>query len=199
METESNHTISLTGQHLIPIVSHKGMPQYVSAENVMPGDVLYVLSKTGLLIQSPVVQVRTEIKLGYFGPMTMSGMSTKWDITVIIMHIFLSYKGILMVNNVSASCFSDVYSHKIAQVSMAPLRWYHTLAKFFSLAEPFGAEEHRGIHWIPQIMLNFAQRFFPSVLNLPSKHKYEIYHAVSPGATESHCFCSNERYKDIQF
>jgi hypothetical protein len=66
---------------------------------------------------------------------------------------------------------------------MGPLRWYHRIANIFSIIEPFGAQKPQGIHWIPQIMLNFAQKVFPSALQLPSKHEYDICHTVSPAGT----------------
>ncbi|CAF4077252.1 unnamed protein product, partial [Rotaria sp. Silwood1] len=154
LETESNHTISLSAEHLIPVVSDTGTAIYIPAERVKAGHhSLYVLSDDGVLSQSLVIRVSIQIKIGYFAPLTTSGT--------------------LLVNNVVASCFSHVHNHEMAQLSMTPVRWYYKITRYFGLTKHLDSKNQspnqNGLHWIPQIMFNFAQRFYPSALYFSSE------------------------------
>jgi hypothetical protein len=77
-------------------------------------------------------------------------------------HLFLI--GVLFVNGILSSCFSNVKSHDAAQFYMSPLRWYYHTARFLSINDPFGTCSTDGIHWIPKLMFTFGQQFRPSTL-----------------------------------
>ncbi|CAF3373302.1 unnamed protein product [Rotaria socialis] len=148
-QTKSNHMISLTGQHLIPVQSSTGTIIYIPAEQVEVGrDSLYVLSDDGIVIVSPVIQISIETKMGYFAPLTMSGT--------------------ILINNVVASCFSHIHSHSLGQLVMAPIRWYYKISRYLPFMETFSSEQQLrnsdGIHWVPEIMMTFAQKFCPCIL-----------------------------------
>jgi hypothetical protein len=78
--------------------------------------------------------------------------------------------GTLFVNNVLASCYGNIHSHTLGQLAMAPLKWFHKFSSYFAFMEPsnFGSSvpNHGGLHWVPQAMLNFAERYFPSILSI---------------------------------
>jgi hypothetical protein len=75
LQTESNHTISLTAEHLIPVASNDGTLLYIPAAHVKVGHhSLYVLSNNRLLVRSPVIRVSIETKRGYYAPLTTTGM-----------------------------------------------------------------------------------------------------------------------------
>jgi hypothetical protein len=143
--TASGHGLSLTALHLIPIVSSSGKLDYLPASQVQVGDNLYVVSN-GELEQSPVTNVTTESKKGYFAPLTM--------------------KGTLLVNGVLVSCFASVKSHEWAQLFMAPFRWYYNLAWLLSQTDPFGSHEMDGVHWVARIMYEFISCVLPETLRL---------------------------------
>jgi hypothetical protein len=64
----------LTGEHLIPVASDAGVFNYIPAKDVKAGhDTLYVLSIDHRLIQSLVIRVSIETKIGYFAPLTTTG------------------------------------------------------------------------------------------------------------------------------
>ncbi|UJR11766.1 hypothetical protein I4U23_015948 [Adineta vaga] len=150
LQTKSNHTISLTGEHLIAVATEEGSMKYIAAKHVRTNrDSLYVIAANGMLIRSPVIQVTYEIKTGYAAPLTMTGT--------------------LFVNDVLASVFAHVYSHTAAQVAMTPVRWYYTGSKLMSL---FSSNEnkqseniHDGMHWFAQAMFNYALQLYPSALD----------------------------------
>ncbi|CAF0987418.1 unnamed protein product [Rotaria sordida] len=141
LETASNHTISLSAEHLIPVVSEKGISIYIPVERIKAGHhSLYVLSDDGILSQSLVIRVSIQMKIGYFAPLTTSET--------------------VLVNNVVASCFSHVHNIAMAQLSMTPVRWYYKVARYFGFMKHFDSRNdilsQNGLHWIPQIMFNLV-------------------------------------------
>ncbi|CAF3220311.1 unnamed protein product, partial [Rotaria sp. Silwood2] len=143
--TDSGKNISITALHLLPIVRHDGTYVYVPAKEVKVGDTLHVLSN-GQLTSSSVVQVKQEMKTGFYAPLTTAGT--------------------LLANDVITSCYSNVKSHEMAHFYMAPLRWFNSLAQWLSISEPFGNQNIDGIHIIPHIMYEFARLISPSMLKV---------------------------------
>ncbi|CAF4283918.1 unnamed protein product, partial [Rotaria sordida] len=70
--TDSGHQVSLTGLHLIPIISSNNKMNYIAARQVQLGDQLYV-RMSGHMESSPVRNITIEIKKGYFAPLTLTG------------------------------------------------------------------------------------------------------------------------------
>ncbi|CAF4653388.1 unnamed protein product, partial [Rotaria sp. Silwood2] len=70
--TMSGHNISLTDVHLMPIITFGGLLNYVPVRDIKEGDILYVVSN-GVLVQSPVTNVKLEVKVGLFSPLTTAG------------------------------------------------------------------------------------------------------------------------------
>lgn len=68
----------------------------------------------------------------------------------------------------AASCYSSVVSHDLAHYMLTPLRLWYRLAKFLSMAQPFGYSSDHGIHWIPKAMLELTEKYIPSVLTTNS-------------------------------
>ncbi|UJR18730.1 hypothetical protein I4U23_005637 [Adineta vaga] len=141
--TASGNNISLTGLHLLPIMRDDDTFIYVPANQVKVGDILRVLSN-GQLVSSPVVRLILEMKTGFYAPLTTTGT--------------------ILVNDVAASCYANVQSHDAAHFYMGPLRWYNSLARSLSIAEPFGHQKSDGIHIVPRVMYEFARLARPSTL-----------------------------------
>ncbi|CAF1361335.1 unnamed protein product [Rotaria sordida] len=129
--TDSDHKISLTGLHLLPIISSNNEINYMAAREVQLSDQLYALVNDHIE-SSPIRNITIEIKQGYFAPLTLAGT--------------------LLVNDVLASCYASVKSHQWAQISMIPFRWYYRLARFISVNDPFDNNRTDGIHWTVQII-----------------------------------------------
>ena len=127
---------------MIPIKSFNGTENYVFAKQVELGNLLYVL-KNDQIACSKVINIITEIKKGYYAPLTMEGT--------------------LVINNILASCFALIKDHHLAQYSMFPFRYYYTLKKLFHLNEPFNMYSSEGLHWIVEIMFYFASYFTPQI------------------------------------
>ena len=140
--TESGHNISLTEYHLIPIKSFNETEKHIFAKQVELGDLLYVL-KNDKIANSKVINIITETKKGYYAPLTMEGT--------------------LVINNILTSCFALVKDHYLAQYSMFPFHYYYRLNKLFYLNDPFDIYNSEGLHWIIEIMFDFASYFTPQI------------------------------------
>jgi hypothetical protein len=68
------------------------------------------------------------------------------------------------VNDIFVSCFASVKNHQLAQIFMAPFRWYYQLTRFISILEPFNNNRSDGIHWLVEIIYQFVNYIQPSVL-----------------------------------
>ncbi|CAF1171501.1 unnamed protein product [Rotaria sordida] len=143
--TDSGHKISLTGFHLIPIISSNNKMNYIAARQVQLGDQLYVLMN-GHMKSSSVRNITIEIKQGYFAPLTLTGT--------------------ILINDVLASCYASAKSHQWAQTFMAPFRWYYKLARFISVNEPFDNNQTDGIHWVVQMIYQLITYIQPSTLQI---------------------------------
>ncbi|CAF3269640.1 unnamed protein product, partial [Rotaria sp. Silwood2] len=129
--TDSEHKISLTGLHSIPIISSNNKMKYIAAREVQLGDQLYVLVN-GYIEFSPIRNITIEIKKGYFAPLTLTGT--------------------LLANDIFVSCYASVKSHQLAQIFMAPFHWYYRLARFISVNDPFDNNRADGMHWVVYII-----------------------------------------------
>ncbi|CAF4883392.1 unnamed protein product [Rotaria sp. Silwood1] len=143
--TDSGHQISLTGLHLIPIISSSNKMNYIAARHVQLGDQLYVLMN-GHIEFSPVRNITIEIKKGYFAPLTLTGT--------------------ILINDVLASCYASAKNHQWAQTFMAPFRWYYKLARFISVNQPFNNNRTDGIHWVVKIIYQLITYIQPSTLHI---------------------------------
>ena len=74
--------------------------------------------------------------------------------------------GTLLVNNVVASCFSNVKDHNMIQFYMSPFRWYYRMSRSLFIDKPFGDQTIDGIHIVPQTLYELVQWSYPSMLRL---------------------------------
>ena len=159
--TMSGHSISLSGWHLIAIMRNNSDLYYISAKEIQYGDILYILSGRNIN-SSRVRSIKLELKQGHFAPLTMSGTDK---------HFFSmkpnrnSRSGNLMVNDILASCYSNVWSHQSAHHSMTPLRVYYQLARSVKIMQPFGKQNYNGIHVVPKWMYKFSLWFYSSAIS----------------------------------
>ncbi|CAF1039997.1 unnamed protein product [Didymodactylos carnosus] len=116
--------------------------EFIPANRIKSFDIVYINSN-GQLEPVRVKNVTEEYKTGYYTPLTS--------------------KGTLIVNDIVASCYSNVVSHNLAHNILAPLRWWYSVAKVLTIREPFQHIEN-GIHWIPKTMLDLTREYFPNVL-----------------------------------
>ncbi|CAF1092144.1 unnamed protein product [Didymodactylos carnosus] len=140
IETLTNHKLSLTGNHFIAVKNQNEL--FIPANRVKSHDIVYI-NLNGQLEPVHVKNVTEEYKTGYYTPMTS--------------------KGTLIVNDIAASCYSNVVSHNLAHNILAPLRWWYSVGKFLAIREPFEHVEN-GIHWIPKTLLDLTREYLPSVL-----------------------------------
>ncbi|CAM4834076.1 unnamed protein product, partial [Rotaria magnacalcarata] len=146
IETETGEKISLSGRHLIPISSSRDVqtvPSFIYAEHVTTNDYVYIRSTAvnGIALVK-VRSLRTEVKMGFYSPITKDGT--------------------IIVNNITASVYASINNHQLAHVGIAPLRWYYTFLKFFSkTVEPFKSATNGELHWTHLLLLKLAETFAP--------------------------------------
>ena len=111
------------------------------AKDVQNGMEIYVMNPDGKLIIDKVSNVSDVLKQGYLAPLTDEGT--------------------LLVNEVAASCYGTISSHRLAHAVLAPMRWWYSL---------FGmGVEHQatleGVHWFPQMLFEMTARMIPSMIH----------------------------------
>lgn len=76
--------------------------------------------------------------------------------------------GTLLVNDVVASCFSNVENHELVQLLLKPLRWYYEISRLLSIEKPFGDDDSSvdGIHYVSKRLYEMAEFIYPSILRL---------------------------------
>ena len=136
-------SITLTQKHLIYISNRNG---YLTADRVKQGDMLKVYNNnTNTMVTSKVIYIDKITSDGFITPLTDNG--------------------VILVNNVHASCFAHVTSHRISLISMKPMViFYKILKKFGTFTILTGTTESNGIHLYAQFLYNFARLFFPFIL-----------------------------------
>ncbi|CAF3211706.1 unnamed protein product [Rotaria sp. Silwood2] len=142
--TASEHKISLTSHHLIATINNNEDVIYIPAKDIKLGNKLRVVINEKVY-SSPVINITMEMKNGYYAPLTMTGT--------------------LLVNNIDASCFSNIKNHNIVQFYMGFIRWYYRLNGLLSIQKPFGEQTVDGIHYIAVILCKITQSIYPSILH----------------------------------
>lgn len=136
-KTETGHNISLTSDHLIFI----GNQTYLQARFVDPEQhKLYVVGPDGRLKSTRIRSIDVHLQQGYATPVTQHGT--------------------LIVNDVSASCYSSIYHHNLGHMAMAPLRMFHQAKQILGIASK-NETPTNGIHWYPRTLNNIVHMFGP--------------------------------------
>ncbi|CAF4801081.1 unnamed protein product, partial [Rotaria sp. Silwood1] len=78
----------------------------------------------------------------------------------------LAGEGTLIVNNIAVSCYSNIASHEIGQLGMAPIRWIHAIIRYLMprIKAPFQDDNLNKVHWIPDLMQTWAKALAPQIL-----------------------------------
>ena len=116
IETESNHKISLTEYHLIPIEHFQNQRKYLFAKQIQIGDFLFVSKEENNnsieITKSKVIEIVRESKEGFYSPLTRDGT--------------------LLVNGILVSSYAHVYDHWLAHQSMSFVRLIYRLSKYLN-------------------------------------------------------------------
>jgi len=135
--TETGHKLSVTSDHLIFV----GNRTYIQARFIDPKQHnLYIIGRNGRLQPSRIHSIDVQLKQGYATPITQHGT--------------------LIVNNVSASCYSSIYHHNLGHMAMAPLRWFHHAKQIFGYVNTNEMNKN-GIHWYPRTLNNVLHMVRP--------------------------------------
>jgi hypothetical protein len=129
-----NSAIELSQRHLI----HQRKDGFIWAEKLSKGDEILVLSSKheNETQWEEIIDITDVYKQGLMAPLTEQGT--------------------IIVNNVHASCYALVKSHKVAHFALAPYRFYHRL---------FGQSSK--INSITPSILSYAEILLHFFKNLP--------------------------------
>ena len=95
--------LEITNDHLIERLNHlSNQLEYVFAKQLNLNDKVRVLNADGLFELDTIVSINSKESIGAYAPLTESGT--------------------IVVNNVHASCYANIYSQNVAQIVFAPLR-----------------------------------------------------------------------------
>jgi hypothetical protein len=133
--TITGRQLSLTSSHLLPIDKQ----DYVMAKNLRIGMNIYVMNDDGVLTTETVSNVTDVVKQGYIAPLTEEGT--------------------LIVNNIAASCYATINSHRVAHAVLAPMRWWYSL---FGISKE--SHEMLGVHWFPKMLYEMTTFLLPSII-----------------------------------
>lgn len=102
---------------------------------------LYVRYNDDLIQPSSIRSMNIEYRQGYATPLTTHGT--------------------LLVNRISASCYSSIYNHQLGHLAMGPLRWFYQAKQIFGSIETEKTNHSNGLHWYPRTLNNILLHLPP--------------------------------------
>lgn len=145
-------TIMLTRDHLIYVSSNNNAsagdirPRF--AGQVVRGDYILTADGNASVVRREVVGVdAVYFDAGLYAPLTSSGN--------------------IVIDDVIASCYAAVKSHRLAHLAMAPLRVVYSFARYFGLERTTTSHDvQSGIHLYAALLRAIADHFLPEVITL---------------------------------
>lgn len=140
--SDSNgRSISLTSTHLLNVLERG----YVSAGSIHVGERLRVYSaERHAFDELKVERIEFDMKTGFSAPLTQAGT--------------------ILVNGVDSSCYAQVNSHFLADLSMAPLKIWSRLRKLLSINNNNNNRHHVEVGAYSSALYRLASLFFSSYL-----------------------------------
>ncbi|XP_066994921.2 sonic hedgehog protein [Anabrus simplex] len=143
LETSSGRSLTVTPSHLV-LAAATGTPRPTFAERIQPGH--FVLVSGGGEDTAPVLERVTSVEAvmasGVYAPLTRHGT--------------------VVVDDVVASCYAVVSSHRLAHWTFAPIRMFASLrAMISSTPKTAPAAGTSGVHWYASFLYSLAQYVLP--------------------------------------
>ena len=160
IRTKTGRNLTLTPKHLIykaennkPNLdfgdSTSSQPRF--AMNIRKGDFVFVFDKSSGMIMDEVVSNDIEIKKGTYSPLTSHGS--------------------IIVEDILASCYSELEDHSLLHMAFAPARWFNDIRNVFSSMKRMGknvsSEYERDDmeqHWYSEALLDIGRNLVPEKL-----------------------------------
>ncbi|XP_019869702.1 indian hedgehog B protein [Aethina tumida] len=153
----SGRTLTLTGTHLVPVVTaNNSRTVYAAALKV--GDSLLVSDGANGLVTDEIVELEAIRRTGVYAPLTVAGN--------------------LVVNDVVASCYASIDSQSIAHWAFLPLRFVNNIqdgisAVWRAISNPLRSHDTAvsyskpsvGVHWYARMLYGAASIMVPSHLH----------------------------------
>jgi len=160
IRTKTGRNLTLTPKHLIykaennkPNLdfddSTSSQPRF--AMNIKKGDFVFVFDKSSGMIIDQVVSNDIEIRKGVYSPLTSHGS--------------------IIVEDILASCYSQLEDHSLLHMAFAPARWFNDIRNVFSsmkrMEKDASSEYERGNmeqHWYSEALLDIGRNLVPEKL-----------------------------------
>jgi len=160
IRTKTGRNLTLTPKHLIYKAennkanldfdgSTSSQPRF--AMNIRKGDLVFVFDKNSGMIMDEVVSNDIEIRKGTYSPLTSHGS--------------------IIVEDILASCYSEIEDHSLLHMAFAPARWFSHIKEFFSSMKMMGKNtsseyerddmEH---HWYSEALQDIGKNLVPEKL-----------------------------------
>jgi len=160
IRTKTGRNLTLTPKHLIYKAENNNTnlgsddstsPQPRFAMNIRKGDFVFVFDKNSGMIMDEVVSNDIEIRKGTYSPLTSHGS--------------------IIVEDILASCYSELEDHSLLHMAFAPARWFNHIRNVFSSMKRMGKNasseyerddmEH---HWYSEALLDIGKNLVPEKL-----------------------------------
>ena len=160
IRTKTGRNLTLTPKHLIyKVESNKpnlDFDDYTSSQprfaiNIRKGDFVFVFDKNSGMIMDEVVSNDIEIRKGTYSPLTSHGS--------------------IIVEDILASCYSELEDHSLLHMVFAPARWFNHIRNVFSSmmrmgknASPEYERDDMEHHWYSEALLDIGKNLIPEKL-----------------------------------
>ena len=160
IRTKTGRNLTLTPKHLIYKAENNkpnldfdyftsSQPRF--AMNFRKGDFVFVFDKSSGMIIDEVVSNDIEIRKGVYSPLTSHGS--------------------IIVEDILASCYSELEDHSLLHMAFAPARWFNHIRNVFSSMKRMGknasSEYERDDmeqHWYSEALLDIGRNLVPEKL-----------------------------------
>ena len=161
IRTKTGRNLTLTPRHLIykaenskPNLDFDDSTSFQTrfAMNIRKGDFVFVFDKSSGMIMDEVVSNDIEIRKGTYSPVTSHGS--------------------IIVQDILASCYSELEDHSLLHMAFAPARWFNDIRNVFSsmkrMEENASSEYENAYmeqHWYSEALLDVGRNLVPEKLD----------------------------------
>jgi len=161
IRTKTGRNLTLSPKHLIYKAennrpnfdfddSTSSQPRF--AMNIREGDFVFVFDQSSGMIMDEVVSNDIEIRKGTYSPLTSHGS--------------------IIVEDILASCYSDIEDHSLLHMAFAPFRWFNEIRNVFSSTKRIGKDasseyerDDMKRHWYCDALLDIGRNLVPEKLD----------------------------------
>ena len=161
IRTKTGRNLTLTPKHLIykaennkPNLDfdYSTYSQPLFAMSIRKGDFVFVFDQSSGIVLDEVVSNDIKIRKGIYSPLTSHGS--------------------IIVEDILASCYTELEDHSLLHMAFAPVRWFNDIRNVFSITKRI--EKHTSsefecddmkLHWYTEALLDIGRNLVPEKLD----------------------------------